>query len=203
MSGGSLADERATGGIMTTAERHGIRVEHAIPGRLRLKYRPMKANPALAGHLQKTLSSIDGVTHVDTNPAIGGVTVHYHPDAAASVDFLLKVAEAFGLSAADIDPREVEEWLTFLTAGNGRDAGSALAESMESLGRLVESGIAKLSGRELNLGLLVPVALTLMGIRSLFVSDSLRTPAWYEYFWFAFGVYYTINKPESPGDAAT
>ncbi len=25
-------------------------------------------------------------------------------------------------------------------------------------------------------------------------------PRWYEYFWFAFGVYFTLNKAESPAD---
>ncbi len=187
---------------MSIASRHGISVEHAIPGRLRFKYQPMKSNHGMAEDLRKKLSAIDGVTHVDTHATIGGVTIHYDREAAGSVDFLLKVAEAFGLSAAHIDPREVEEWLSVLT-GSDTDAGVALAESMEALSRMVESGITRLSRRELNMGLVLPMVLTALGVRSLFVSDPLKTPSWYEYFWFAFGAYYTLNKPESPGDAAT
>ncbi|HJT19479.1 MAG TPA: hypothetical protein VJ746_03350 [Nitrospira sp.] len=188
---------------MSIATEHGLRVEHAIPGRLRFKYHQMKSDHAMAEDLRKKLSAIDGVTHVDTHPAIGGVTVHYHREATGSVDFLLRVAEAFGLSAAHIDPKEVEEWLSVLTGRSESDAGAALAESMESLGRMVEGGITKLSRRELNMGLVLPMVLTALGVRSLFVSDPLKAPSWYEYLWFAFGAYYTLNKPDSPGDAAT
>lgn len=184
---------------MVTVERHGIRVEHAIPGRVRLKYHRMKADPDLARDLHRKLSAIDGVTQVDTHPAIGGVVVHYHPDAARSVEFLLKIAAAFGLAAADIDPEEIEEWLQLLD-GQG---SPSLTESMESLGQFIETGIAKLSRRELTMGIVLPLVLTALGVRSLLLSQQLKAPSWYEYFWFAFGAYYTLNKPESPGDAAT
>jgi hypothetical protein len=53
------------------------------------------------------------------------------------------------------------------------------------------------------MGLILPLMLTAFGVRSLFVSEDLKVPSWYEFFWFAFGAYYTLNKPESPGDAAT
>ncbi|HKT34670.1 MAG TPA: hypothetical protein VJR03_07545 [Nitrospira sp.] len=183
---------------------HGLRLEHAIPGRVRVKYPRMKANPALAQDLHHKLSAIDGVTHVQTQPTIGSVTVHYHPDAGTSKDFLLKLAAAFGLSLAHIDAGELEEWLSLLGAGtNGANPGTALAESMESLTDLIETGITKLSRRELNIGFLLPMMLTAFGVRSLFVSEQLKVPSWYEFFWFAFGAYYTLNKPESPGDAAT
>lgn len=189
---------------MSAASLHGLHLEHAIPGRVRVKYPRMKSHPELAEDLHHKLSAIEGVTHVQTQPTIGSVTVHYHPDAGTSKDFLFKLAAAFGLSLADIDVGELEEWLALLGARpNGANPGTALAESMESLSDLIETGITKLSRRELNMGLLLPLVLTAFGVRSLFVSEDVKVPSWYEFFWFAFGAYYTLNKPERPGDAAT
>jgi hypothetical protein len=187
---------------MTTETCDRIRVEHAIPGRLRLKYHPMKSNRALAQDLHRKLSSIEGVTHVETQPTIGGVTVHYEARLVDSIDFFLKIAAAFGLAAADIDPKEIEEWMQLLhISGNG--AAQSVPDLMQSLGQSLEAGITKLSRRELNMGIILPMILTALGVRSLLLSEQLRAPSWYEYFWFAFGTYYTLNKPESPGDAAT
>ena len=189
---------------MSVTSLRDLQLEHAIPGRVRVKYPRMKANPRMAEDLHHKLSAIDGVTHVQTQPTIGSVTVHYHPDAATSKDFLFKLAAAFGLSLAHIDADQLEEWLALLGARtNGANPGTALAESMESLSKLIETGITKLSRRELNMGFLLPLVLTALGVRSLFVSEDVKVPSWYEFVWFAFGAYYTLNKPERPGDAAT
>ena len=185
---------------MTTETHNRIRVEHAIPGRLRLKYHPMRSNRALTEDVHRKLSSIEGVTHVETQPTIGGVTVHYERRLVDSLDFFLKIAAAFGLAAADIDPEEIEEWMHLLhISGNG----AAQPNLIQSLGQTIETGVTKLSRRELNMGIILPMLLTALGLRSLLLSDQLKAPSWYEYFWFAFGTYYTLNKPESPGDAAT
>ena len=187
---------------MITETRNRIRVEHAIPGRLRLKYHLMKSNPALTEDLHRKLSSIEGVTHVETQPTIGGVTVHYERRLVDSVEFFLKIAAAFGLAAADIDPEEIEEWMQLINiSGNGM--AQSLPDLMQSLGQTIETGMTKLSRRELNMGIILPMALTALGVRNLLLSEQLRAPSWYEYFWFAFGTYYTLKKPESPGDAAT
>jgi len=183
---------------MASAHRD-LSVEHAIPGRLRVKYHPLKSNPDLAGRLHGKLSAIDGVTHVDTHPANGGVIVHYHPDAAESIEFFLKIAAAFGLAAADINVDELEEWYHLLSGGG---PGASVEESLASVGTLVEDGLAALSRREWTLSVVLPAVLCLLGVRSLVASPVLKAPDWYEYFWFAFGAYYALNKPESPGDAA-
>lgn len=187
---------------MAVAAHHGLSVEHAIPGRLRVKYHPMKSNPELAGRLHGKLSAIEGVTHVDTHPANGGVIVHYHPDAADSIEFFLKIAAAFGLAAADINVDELEEWYQLLSGG-GQDGAAALEDSLASVGKWVEDGLTTLSRREWNMSVVLPAILCALGVRSLLTSPVLKAPDWYEYFWFAFGAYYTLNKPESPGDAAT
>jgi Heavy metal associated domain 2 len=177
-----------------------ISVEHAIRGRVRLKYRRMKANPDLARDPKDKLSAIEGMTKVDTHTATGGVVMHYHPAVAGSAEFVLKIAAAFGLAAVDINPEAIEEWLQIFS----KEGDSAtLSEPLALFGRLVETGIANLNRREFTVGIVLPVVLTVLGVRSVLISEQLKAPSWYEYFWFAFGTYYTLNKPESPGDAAT
>jgi len=36
-------------------------------------------------------------------------------------------------------------------------------------------------------------ALFLLGVRSLFVSDKLRVPMWYDLIWFSFGTFLALN----------
>jgi hypothetical protein len=45
----------------------------------------------------------------------------------------------------------------------------------------------------LDLRILVPAMMVLMGVKTL-VTDGKRTPAWYNYFWFAFGTFCTLNR---------
>ena len=179
-----------------TLEHHGIRIEHAIPGRVRLKYHALKGNSELAHKLLKNLSAIEGIIHVDTHPTIGGLVLHYEPEAATSAEFFLKIAATLGLEAADIDMDELEGWLNVLRGNGQSSTASPLAD-------LLETNLAQLSRRDVNVGVLLPAVLCAFGVRSLFFSEQLKAPAWYEFFWFAFGVYYTLNKPESPGSEAT
>lgn len=182
--------------------KQGMRLEHVVPGRVRFRHFGMKSNPGLAAEFHEKLSATEGVAHVETNPTTGSVIVRYRPEATGLIDMLIKITAALGLSAAHIDPKEVEEWLHVLNVRTD-DLGSALAESMESLGHFMEDGLTSLTKREWNIGVVAPMVLTVLGLRSLLVCETLKTPSWYEYLWFAFGVYYTLNKPESPGDAAT
>ena len=124
------------------------------------------------------------------------LTAHYDPEAATSVEFFLKIATALGLAAADIDMDELEGWLNVLHRNGQPSTASSLAD-------LLETNLAQLTRRDVNVGVLLPAILCAFGVRSLFFSEQLKAPAWYEFFWFAFGVYYTLNKPESPGSEAT
>jgi hypothetical protein len=186
---------------LTKLTHHGLRVEHAIPGRLRLKYHPLKKDPSLAQNIYAQLSAVDGVTHVDTQPVIGGVTVHYDRT-AGSMEFFMKLAAALGLALADIEPGEISE-LMKLDSEFEKDTGATLADVFASVGKAFEDGVKTVTERGVRVEILAPMLLATLGVRSLILSDQLRAPSWYEYLWFSFGVYYMLNKPESPRNAAT
>jgi hypothetical protein len=191
----------AKGFRMAKFKHHGVSVEHAMPGRLRIKYRPLKKDPSLAHGIHQELSSVDGVTHVDMQPVIGGVTIKYDKS-AASIEFFMKVAAALGLAAADIDPEEISEVMK-LVSELEKETGATFADVFESLGKTIEAGVKTLTEQGVRFEILMPLVLATLGVRSLIMSEQLRAPSWYEYFWFSFGTYYTLNKPESPGEAAT
>ena len=59
----------------------GIRVAHAMPGRVRLKVDKVKGNPAFAQKAQDKLGQMPGIKKVEAHPLTGSVLVYY--DAAA------------------------------------------------------------------------------------------------------------------------
>jgi hypothetical protein len=49
-----------------------------------------------------------------------------------------------------------------------------------------------------DLGILVPLALGVLGVRSLLVSEKTLFPSWHDYLWFAFSTYFILNRVDSP-----
>lgn len=173
-----------------------LRVVHSLPGRTRLKFSELKTYPHRHANLGQRLMAIDGIHQVDTNPTTGSVVLYHDQTAVYSIEFLSKVASAFGL--ATIEPAKFAEWLALLE-DEGESAPFDLVRDVKQVG----TTIGDLLGGRLDGKTLLPSLLILLGMRSLLISEMLVAPKWYEYFWFAFGVYFTLNKPDAPGNAAT
>jgi hypothetical protein len=63
----------------------GIRVKHAIPGRIRLRLHKMLHNPALAAELPPLLTTVPGVTSVEASTATGSLLITFNPGDMAVV----------------------------------------------------------------------------------------------------------------------
>lgn len=179
---------------------HGLHVVHSIPGRTRLKFVALKSHPHRYQALQHTLASIPGVHHVDVNSQTGSVLLHHDKDAFHSMQFLGAIATAFGLT--ELLPYDLGEWPALLGDGSSSEHIDLL-QRIQNAGTALNRTLSQVSGGQLNANTLLPGILVLLGLRSIMVSDVLAAPRWYEFFWFAFGAYFTLNKPDSPGDAAT
>ena len=165
-----------------------------------LKFVELKRQPHRYQALHRTLASIPGVHHVDVSSQTGSVVLHHDKNAIHSMQFLGAIAAAFGL--AELSATDLGEWVEL--RGNGLPSEPVdLLQSMEKIGVAINRTVADLTGSHLRINTLLPGILLLLGLRSILVSDVLTAPKWYEFFWFAFGAYFTLNKPESPGDAAT
>jgi hypothetical protein len=58
--------------------------------------------------------------------------------------------------------------------------------------------VGKVTGG-IDLKLLLPLTLFVLGVRGLLVAQKVPFPAWYDLLWFAFGTYFMLNRPEAEG----
>lgn len=74
---------------------------HHVPGRLRLRLGRLKANEPAAQAACEALRPLPGVTHVESNPATGSVTIRYDSRESA-LDAVWKVLHREGLVASPV-----------------------------------------------------------------------------------------------------
>ena len=98
---------------MTNIE--GIKVVHAIPGRLRLKISRMRRNSVLAAEVQKRLSSIQAIQQVMANPLTGSVLLLYDPKEIFSPGTLGLLLEALSSLFPEFAPEDIKDWLDALS----------------------------------------------------------------------------------------
>jgi hypothetical protein len=78
------AGETAAGGKLGLADC-GIRVKHAIPGRIRLRLYKMVHNEAMAAKLPALLASVPGVAAAEASTNTGSLLITYDPGKLAAV----------------------------------------------------------------------------------------------------------------------
>lgn len=176
---------------------HDAQVVHFLPGRIRLKSVQMKGNTALAQEVRQTLMTLPGVLCVEAQPTTGSVLILYDP---ANHIPLPMLAEAFGWPAAGTTKEHLEDWLR--TSVN--TASPELATDLRTMFGGANAGAAYVTGGWGDLRTLAPLALILLGIRSLLVTRPLPIPQWYDFFWFAFGIFMALNQVArtQPADTA-
>ncbi|HTU02803.1 MAG TPA: hypothetical protein VMG58_13335 [Candidatus Sulfotelmatobacter sp.] len=170
-----------------------IQLLHAIPGRIRLRLPALHGNPALAEQLRGGLGLVPGILAAEASPFTGSLLIVYDPGRYSSPADLLALGQAMpGL----LDGTDVDALVQQAEAGTS-DAGSLdLAAVVAPLNAWVASAT---SGVDLKL--LVPLGLFALGLRGLLLSE--RTlPAWYDFFWFAFGTYMMLNRDASRPEAS-
>lgn len=74
---------------------------HHVPGRIRVKLPDLKREPTEAGHVEKLLGALTGVTAVKVTPLTGSVVVRYDPDHTAH-DRILATLQDHGLFDASL-----------------------------------------------------------------------------------------------------
>lgn len=168
---------------------------HAIPGRVRFKHDALKGDAKQTVDLRQKLSRIRGISHVETNPVTGSVLIVYDPAYLESLEFQLSVASALGFSLADLNPEQLAGFYGEHT--NGSNPGTTtLAAGIHTVGGSLNSGVASLTGGVGDLRALIPLGLFLLGFRSLLLAEKIAFPAWYDYFWFALGSYFMLNREQ-------
>jgi hypothetical protein len=173
----------------------GIKVVHALPGRIRLKVAQVRENPTFASQLRARLGAIQGIQKVEVNPLTGSVLVFYDAKAVASPEALHSFAEPLVALLPGLTLKDLES-LQSLSA-NGSQTAPPLSGGIRTLFGTLNAGVHTATGGNVDLKLLLPLALFILGIRGLLVSEKTVFPAWYDYLWFALGTYFMLNpRPE-------
>lgn len=167
----------------------GIRVVHAIPGRVRVKISRLKENPVLVREVQERLSDIQGIRRVEVNPITGSVLILYDRTEFESLDSLLSLAAGLSPLFPDLEFSEVEGWLT---PANGDGNATSVAERLATSFGSLNTKVGETTGG-IDLKLLLPLTLFLLGIRGVLVAGKGVFPTWYDLLWFAFGTFFMLN----------
>jgi len=179
-------------------ENNGIaagigRVEllHAIPGRIRLRVPEIKGDPARAREVEHQVTGLKVVRRAEVSPVTGSLLVTYDPDDLESLEELgrrlIPELELTTLTASSDPAPDMD--MDVVTP-------SMVAGIMGHL-RTMNANVRTTTGG-LDLRILVPALLVLLGVKKL-VTDREKTPTWYNYFWFAFGTFCTLNRRATTG----
>jgi hypothetical protein len=73
-----------------------VKIAHMMPGRLRLRFEPLKGRPEFATKLHNHLSGVSGLGRFEVNARTGSVLLFYNTRALGSAEFLDAISMALG-----------------------------------------------------------------------------------------------------------
>src|SRR5208337_2162372 len=147
-------------------ELDGLKVVHALPGRVRLRVANVKGNPALARRAQEKLAKVPGIRQVEAQPGTGSLLIHYDMDQLYSTASLEILSGTLGELFPEIEVLTLPAWLASLAEIPGAGTGPAIAAGLTGSLQAANNQMAKLTGG-LDLKLLVPLVLIFFGLRGL------------------------------------
>jgi hypothetical protein len=169
----------------------GIELRHAIPGRVRLRIPGIKGQAEMAREVERQLAGLAVVRRVAVSPVTGSVLVIYDPADSAAIADLARIM----IPGLDLDG------LSSPGAGDpavaAATATSAPAVAVADFARRLNTRVEAATGVA-DLRFLVPASLFVGGLIRLIASKQLTSPAWYDFFWFAFGTFATMNRGLAP-----
>jgi hypothetical protein len=168
----------------------GVRVVHAMPGRVRVKISRLKNNPAFAQEIQQRLRGVRGIQRSEVNLLTGSLLVLYEAREVDQLDSLISLAAAMAPLFPEIDLSQVHTLLD--PSMNGTDGSSSAAEGVAAIFGGLNQKVLESTGT-VDLKFLLPLGLFLLGLRGLLVAEKLAFPAWYDLLWFAFGTFFMLN----------
>jgi hypothetical protein len=181
-------------------EIEGLKVVHALPGRVRLKVAKVKGNPVLARQVEEKLAQVPGIRQVEVKPVTGSLLVHYDTDHLFSLASMEILSVTLGELFPEIEVASLATGLASLAGNPGPGTGSAIAEHITDSFGTINTGIGKITGG-LDLKLLVPLALIFLGLRGLWTSKKVSSPSWSNLLWFGFASFVMLNRGLVEGDS--
>src|SRR5437667_723137 len=174
-----------------------IQLVHFLPGRVRVKLPGLKGNASLAGEVERTLTALQGIRHVETSTTTGSVLVLYEPRLPASLDLeavgsLMELANTLGLSFEDVDMDVLQHWLHSAANGTRAETPTAVGNNITAFFDDVNAGVTQIARGWGELRTLVPLRLPFRGVRSLLFTHNLPFATAYYYLRFALIPFATV-----------
>jgi hypothetical protein len=189
-----VADDHLSGDglpshAISATDLRGIKLRHAIPGRVRLRIPGIKGQPALAREVQRQLAGLKVVRRVEVSPITGSVLVIYDP---ADTEAMMELGRMMipGLDLRGMPANGAAD------STNGAMSSPLVDAITDYFGQL-NTKVGAATGST-DLKVLLPASLFLCGILRLVATKRLTTPAWYDLLWFSFGTFFTLNRPWTP-----
>lgn len=183
-------------------EIEGLKVVHALPGRVRLKVAKIKGNPAMARKAEEKLAKVPGIRQVEAKPGTGSLLIHYDTEHLFSMASLEILSATLGELFPEIEAVTMATWLGSLVENPGTEPGSALAEGVTGTFSALNARVRNITGG-LDLKVLVPLALIFFGLRGLWVSEKTASPSWSNLLWFGFASFVMLNRGLVEGTEGT
>jgi hypothetical protein len=182
--------------LRSTPQRHRGRVVSHTPGRVRIRLDAVHRQTAVLGHLAQGLVGQDGVSAVSVNARPGSVLVHYD-HRRLMFDALLDTCHDLGLILHDVaEGGEIDTEDVAQPVGVAPEVGhsSTAVTVMDALTDL-DRRLSRLTGGKLDVKLLFPVCLGVLGVRQIAMSGLglAEVPA-YVLLWYAFDSFYKLHQ---------
>jgi Heavy metal associated domain 2 len=184
-------------------ELEGLKVVHALPGRVRLKAAKVKGNPALARRAEKKLAQVPGIKQVEARASTGSLLIHYDLEDLFSEASLEALSATLGELFPEIEVGALMAGLLSLTENPAvGGAGSAMAEGITGSLSALNTGVSKITGG-LDLKVLVPLGLIFWGLRGILAAEKISPPSWSNLLWFGFASFIMLNRGLVEGSSGT
>jgi Heavy metal associated domain 2 len=183
-------------------ETKGVKVVHALPGRVRLRVSKVRGNPALARRAEKKLAQVPGIKQVEAKADTGSLLIHYNMEDLCAEASLEILQSSLGELFPEIDAVGLMAGLACLAEPPGAGPGLPLAEGITGTLSALNTRVSKLTGG-LDLKLIAPLALIALGLRGMWQSEKVAGPSWSNLLWFGFASFVMLNRHLVEGTAGT
>jgi hypothetical protein len=173
-------------------EIEGLKVVHALPGRVRLKVAKIKGNPAMARKAEEKLVKVPGIKQVEAKPGTGSLLIHYDTEPLFSLASMEILSATLGELFPETEAVTMAAWLASLAENPGSESGSALTEGITRSFSALNTRVSNITGG-IDLKALVPLALIFFGLRGLWQSEKVA-PSWSNLLWFGFASFVMLNR---------
>jgi hypothetical protein len=156
-----------------------LKIEHQVPGRVRMKIPAGKRNPELLKQISEVFAVIPGIEEIITNPATGSVVLHYDTD--RHDEFHGSFGPHYETHAAAYGAHGADTELDKLT--NSIEAEAEFLASHSHTARVVVDFVKKLDheikrATDNNIDLKIVFAVGIIALTVFEVGATAATPVW-------------------------